>query len=252
MKNIIFSPGTFHLGNKVSRNILVSTDQGIMIVNRFDFDTNGLAGHSKWLMDHGNSDTVEINYCVQSIRHVVDPVIFDVGANIGTFSIWFSKIFQSGRIYSFEPQKQIFYQLCGNISLNNLYNIDAYNIGLGSKNDYITIKEPDYFSNHDYGVFSLIEEKITTTQRDVTVEIITLDNFVKINHIKKLDLLKIDAEGMDLDVLKGATQSIENFFPVIFIEHCDNRTSNLENLKNFLKQYDYYFDVLGNNLLCQK
>lgn len=251
MINQIFNTKYFNVGNKSSRNVLVNTDQGMMIVNRFDFDTQEI-GHSRWLLDHGNCNTLEVNDCYQAIKNIVDPIIFDVGANIGTISIWLSKFFPLGHVYSFEPQRQIFYQLAGNIALNNLYNIDVFNYALGSKEEMITVNEPNYFSNYDFGTFSLIEEKIPSTNKKLTVPCITLDNFVKNYKIPKVDLLKIDAEGMDLEVLKGSVDIIENFSPVIYVEHFDNRVSQLDDIQNFLNFYNYSFDIRKNNLLCQK
>jgi hypothetical protein len=69
--------------------------------------------------------------------------------------------------------------------------------------------------------------------------------------VKKIDLLKIDVEGMDLDVLIGATKTIKKHFPVIFIEHSDNRKSIIEDIKKFLDQFEYGYETIGNNLLCR-
>jgi hypothetical protein len=63
--------------------------------------------------------------------------------------------------------------------------------------------------------------------------------------------LKIDVEGMDLDVLIGASKTIKKDFPVIFIEHSDNRKSIIEELKKFLDTFDYGYETIGNNLLCK-
>lgn len=251
MTDIIFNNYLHHIGNSVKRNILVNTDQGLMIVNRFDSNHENV-GHGQWLLDHGNCNTVEVNECYQSIKHLIDPVIFDVGCNIGTISIWLSKIFPKGTINSFEPQRQVFYQFCGNISINNLYNVNAFNLALGSEEKFISFKEPDYFNNNDFGTFSLIEEKIPTTDKQCNVFCTTLDKFVDNYGTTRLDLLKIDAEGMDLEILKGSIKVLETFSPVVYIEHCDNRTSILEDIKSFLKQFNYNFDVRKNNLLCQK
>jgi len=251
MNNLIFHTDIFNIGNKPNKNVLLNTDQGMMIVNRFDKNESNV-GHSQWLLDHGNCNTVEVNDCIQAIKHINEPIVFDVGANIGTISIWLSKILKNGHIYSFEPQKQIYYQLCGNIALNNLYNIDAYNLALGSTNDYLYVKEPNYFIDNDFGTFSLVEEKIEVNKKTLVVKMVTLDYFVKTYNISKIDLIKIDAEGMDLEVLKGATEVIEKYFPTIYIEHYDNQKSSLDAIKKFLSPFDYYFDLRKNNLLCQK
>lgn len=251
MKHQIFNTDFFNVGNKAARNVLVNTDQGMMIVNRFDYDKNEV-GHSTWLLDHGNCNTLEVNDCYQAIRHIHDPVIFDVGANIGTIAIWLSKIFKMGQIYCFEPQRQIFYQLAGNISINNLYNIDAFNYAVSDEQGFIMAKEPNYYSNHDFGTFSFVENKVETTDKNLIVPCITIDQFVENYRLEKVDLLKIDAEGMDVKVLAGARNTIERFGPVIYVEHFDNVTSSLDKIKELLIEYDYSFDLRKNNVLCLK
>jgi hypothetical protein len=54
-----------------------------------------------------------------------------------------------------------------------------------------------------------------------------------------------------LDVLIGASKTIKKDFPVIFIEHSDNRKSIIEELKKFLDTFDYGYETIGNNLLCK-
>lgn len=249
--NLIFNSNSFHIDNYPKRNVLVNTDQGTMIINRFDCNSERV-GHGQWLLDHGNCNTLEVNDIWQAIKHITEPIIFDVGANIGTIGLWLAKIFNLGKIYCFEPQRQVFYQLCGNISLNNLYNIEAFNVALSNNETYIKVKEPNYFENNDFGTFSLVQKVINTTNNDLIVPTNTIDNFVKIHQINNLNLLKIDAEGMDLLVLDGAKETIDMFAPVIYIEHYDNKVSRLEEITNFLSDFNYHFEKRNNNLLCLK
>ena len=67
--------------------------------------------------------------------------------------------------------------------------------------------------------------------------------------IPRVDLIKIDVEGMDLSVLEGARQMIERFHPCIFIEHFDYRVSILKELESFLDQYEYKYNIIENNLI---
>lgn len=241
----------FNIGDKIHRNVLLSCDHGLMIVNRFDCNHEQV-GHGQWLLDHGNTSTIEAYNCYQSIKEFSEPVIFDIGANIGTFTTWMAKSFPKGKIYSFEPQRQVFQMLSGNAAINNLYNVYTYNIGLGKENIKIEFEEPNYFEKNDYGTFSLVENVITqTTNNKIVVQINTLDWFVEYYNIPKIHLLKIDVEGMDLDVLMGATKTIKKHFPVIFIEHSDNRKSIIEDIKKFLNQFEYKYETIANNLLCK-
>ena len=78
----------------------------------------------------------------------------------------------------------------------------------------------------------------------------TLDDFATRYGVDRVSLLKIDAEGMDLDVLAGAARAIDQHRPVIFIEHCDARRSILDDIKKFLDDFDYQYTIHGNNVLC--
>lgn len=241
----------FTIGDKVYRNVLLSCDHGLMIVNRFDCNHEQV-GHGQWLLDHGNTSTIEASNCFESIRHIPDPVIFDVGANIGTFTTWMARAFPEGRVYAFEPQRSVFQMLSGNAAINNLYNVYTYNIGLGRENSKIEFEEPNYFHKNDFGTFSLIENIIKDkTNNTVVVPISTLDTFCSYHNVPKIDLLKIDVEGMDLDVLVGGVEVINNNHPAIFIEHSDNRRSILQDIQDFLHQFKYNFQVIGNNVLCK-
>lgn len=247
--NNLFSNDVFKIGDKVNRNVLLSCDHGLMIVNRFDRDQNQV-GHSQWLLDHGNVSTVETHHCYQKIKNIQSPIIFDVGANIGTFTTWMSKAFPNGKVFSFEPQRSVFQMLCGNVAINNLYNVYTYNCALGDTNSRMEAYEPNYFGNEDYGTFSLVDNVVKNiTDEKLIVEVKTIDWIMDFYSIPRVDLIKIDVEGMDLSVLKGARQMIEKFHPYIFIEHYDNRVSILEELDSFLNQYEYKYDIIQNNLI---
>ena len=240
----------FNIGDKVHRNVLLSCDHGLMIVNRFDCNQEQV-GHGQWLLDHGNTSTIEAYNCYNAIKDLSEPVVIDIGANIGTFTTWMAKAFPKGKIHSFEPQRAVFQMLSGNAAINNLYNVYTYNMGLGKENTMVEFEEPNYFEKNDFGTFSLVQDIITEkTNNKIVVQINTLDWFVECYKIPKVHLLKVDVEGMDLDVLIGGSKTIKKHLPIIFIEHCDNRKTILDDIKEFLNQYEYNYEIIGNNVLC--
>jgi len=241
----------FDISNRVRRNVLVSSDQGIMIVNRFDCNQQQV-GHGQWLLDHGSVSSVEASETYKCLMNVQSPVFFDVGANIGTYTTWIAKLFPHSKIYAFEAQRLVFQMLCGNLAINNFDNCYTYNMAIGSKNGFITVSEPNYYSNEDFGIFSLIEEKIKEKSGNIyNIPLITIDSFVESYNINQVDFIKIDVEGMDLDVLQGATITISKYNPSIFIEYSDNRTSILEKIVDYLGIDNYTFTIVGNNLLAK-
>lgn len=240
----------FSVEDKIRRNILVSTDHGIMIVNRFDYNST-MVGQGQWLLDHGSVATVEAWTCIQALQHRPSPVIIDVGANIGNFMTWMARYFPDGRVYAIEPQRPVFQIMTGNAAINNLYNVYTYNCAIGLSSGTMTFQEPDYFVPEDFGIFSLVQDKISSkTLGSHTVDLWSLDEFVTRFDVPQVDLIKIDAEGMDLEVLQGAVDTIKTYHPVIFVEHCDNQRSIRQDLEGFLRAWSYDFTVEGNNLLC--
>lgn len=239
----------FQINNKIARNILISCDHGLMCINRFDYDSNNV-GASKSLLDHGNNCTVEADACIKAIAHIKNPVIFDVGSNIGTFTSWMARYFTGGKVYCFEPQRLVYQILCANIAINNLYNVYAYNSAIGDINARIKILEPNYNIPNDFGTFSLVRNTIEDKASELIIDIHTIDNFVQINEIEKIDLLKIDTEGMDYSVLLGAKKVLELFRPIIFIEYFDNYENNKDKIESCLLENNYTCNYLGNNILA--
>lgn len=241
----------FNIMDKVRRNILVSSDHGSMIVNRFDCNHEQV-GHGQWLLDHGSASSIEANEAYNCLKSLENPTIFDIGANIGTYTTWLAKFFPKGKIYCFEAQRLVFQMLCGNISINNFDNCYTYNMAVGKNNGFISVAEPNYYSNEDFGIFSLIEDKIKDKSGNIyNIPLITIDTFVELYNVEKVDFIKIDVEGMDLDVLQGATNIIKKYKPIIFIEHSDNRKSIMQEIIDYLGIDNYNYTVIGNNLLIK-
>lgn len=155
------------------------------------------------------------------LKGVDSGTVLDIGANMGSFTLPLAKNLKSVKFVSFEPQKMVYYQLCGNIAINKLHNVEAINLGLGKEDKTINIRVPNYDIESNIGAFSLDDE--VRSQEDYVcktegefqeIKIKTLDSFL-FNNIK---LIKIDVEGMELDVLKGGVETLKrnNYPPVLF------------------------------------
>jgi len=144
-----------------------------------------------------------------------DWVIFDCGANIGYYSILFSKLSPKGKIYAFEPTDTI-EKLKNNLNFNKVENVEVFNYALS----YETINKTDKIY------------KIWGNDPEVkNFDFITIDDFVKKNNIQKVDLIKIDVDSYDFDVLKGAQNTLQNFNPFIVVEL--NHALSLRNTSNY-------------------
>lgn len=175
---------------------------------------------SNSLSSYGYWENNLIKYTQKYLKD--DSIILDIGANIGTWSIPLA--IENRKIYSFEPFDSSFYALCGNIFLNNKENhIYPRHCALTddvSKNT--TMMLPELVN---IGGCKLIE---TTTQKKNRYSLQTLDSF----HFDKIDLIKMDVEGHELNVLKGAINTINKCKPVIMFECWANDSTHWKNIPN--------------------
>jgi FkbM family methyltransferase len=163
---------------------------------------------SLWGMNIGLGGGVEdsgesyaLKWFAQNLHPSITPVILDIGANKGQFASMSLKIIGSkAKIYSFEPSQVTFNHLEQN--LNGYSNVKIYNFGLGQSNDQLTL----YSNESTSGCASLYQRNISgnVMQLMEKVEIKTLDSFCEQNSINYIHYLKLDVEGHELDVLKGA------------------------------------------------
>ncbi|PSB03810.1 FkbM family methyltransferase [Merismopedia glauca] len=128
--------------------------------------------------------------------------IFDIGANIGYYTIQFARVI-NGCVYSFEPMSYQFNTLTRNIALNQVNNITAIKSIVSDTNGVERI----YFSSmQNTGLSSVIEE--SPNYEDVSA--VSIDYFCQEQKIDTIDLIKIDVEGYELSVLKGMQQMLSN------------------------------------------
>lgn len=141
-------------------------------------------------------------------------VVADVGANVGAFTVPLAKrAGREGRVHAFEPQPMVFQNLCANLALNGLRNVYAYNAACGAEEGSIVFPDIDYGVETNFGGVSL--DRLPKVAQGQNVGIRTIDEL----DLPRLDLLKIDAEGMEVEVLKGATATIARTKPLLYLEN---------------------------------
>jgi FkbM family methyltransferase len=170
-------------------------------------------------------------------------LVIEVGANIGALTVPYAKHLKKidSRILCYEPQPEIFHLLNANIALNAIENASVRNIGLGSQSKTIFFTPPDYMQMGNFGGVELDLQGEGGSDA-VLLKISTLDDeMANVEH--SLGILKIDVEGMELDVLRGACKTIQKYRPIIYLEN--DRVERSPELCNFLieKKYELYWHM---------
>ena len=240
--------------------VLASTNHGSMLVNRFDYrlTQNGGYGVGYQILNTSAFDPDEINLAVQLLnsrrKNFADGVVaIDCGANIGVHTIeWAKAMYGWGEVISFEAQERIFYALAGNISLNNCFNARAVFAAVGAEEGSMLVPSPDYFLPSSFGSLELKKKDTTefigqqidySEEKCNQVKVVTIDQL----KLKRLDFVKIDIEGMEIEALNGAKKSIEQFKPQLLIEKIK---SNESEIRAFVEKFDYQIFPLGINILA--
>lgn len=212
--------------------ILVSTDHGSMIVNRNDYrlvGENQAYGVGFQLLNNSNFDPDEVGVALKILharRELFGDgvVAIDAGANLGVHTIeWARAMTGWGRVKAVEAQERIFYALAGNVAINNCLNASAIHAALGAEESTLDIPVPNYLKPGSFGSLELKRRERTefigqdidySPENCLTVRLLPLD----ILEQGRVDFIKIDVEGMELEVLEGARQIIERCRPAMMIE----------------------------------
>ncbi len=169
-------------------------------------------------------------------------IFLDVGANIGFISCLASKfVGEKSKVYVVEPHPEIFKTLEYNLKLNNIKNVSTHNIALGSKRQRALL-----FDNLEVsrGSASLIKSRGATKKNSNIVKVFTIDFLIKNKKIKPPKLIKIDVEGYELEVLKGARSILKGPNPpILCLEFTKNRpvsTNGSYKLYKYIKSFNKY------------
>lgn len=176
----------------------------------------------------------------------------DVGANIGYFTLLASRwVGPSGTVVAFEPVSTTHERLRRNLALNPTANVLAVRAGASSAPGTAAIALED-----DAGHSHLLAGE-TSVGRQETITLTTVDAFVTSMGLKRVDVIKIDTEGADFEVLRGAEATLRRFRPVVLmeVELLARFGATVEDVTLFLDGIGYDGEVLAHrsatDLLCR-
>jgi FkbM family methyltransferase len=221
---------------------------GQMLVNRHDLNQTNALFKAGMAFDH--PDIVMVAQVLQKLG--TDLTMLDIGANFGTYSIALCRqVGANGKIHAFEPQRLIYNLLVGSVAINSITNVYCYNVALGDREGRIEIPQFDYNQPLNFGSIEFTAEQgepLTQPRghdpaKAEFVPLSTVDRF----EFPQVHFMKIDTEGMELSVLKGAEQTIRRCRPVLFVEHMKN---DHDTLLAAISQLDYIVYEGHINFLC--
>lgn len=190
------------------------------------------------LVDHCIYFSTEQNAIDRFIHHLKpNDTVFDIGANIGYTTLLFSKKCNDGYIYSIEPSKELFKTVEDHLKLNEVTNVKVLNIGLGEKEKKVQLYK---VSENNSGMNRVLEEENVPFNSE-SILIKTLDDVVKEQGLSKVNAIKIDVEGYEYNILKGAYNTLKESHPTLLIEIDDVNLK--EQYSSPLEIFKFLFDL---------
>ena len=149
--------------------------------------------------------------------------ILDVGANIGLFTIRYARTFPKARVYAFEPNPGVYKRLLRNLEANGLTNVVAINAAAG---DIVGIRP--FFVERVTVKGSMIQNGDRGAEPAFYTEVINLDAFCRAHSIGSIGLFKIDVEGAEMEVLRGAQDALQVTKAAMIECHSDELAASVE------------------------
>ncbi len=203
-------------------------------------------GQYWWLVNIGASPEDEF---IETVCKLLDEhergIAFDVGANFGCWTLPLVK--HAEFVWAFEPQKCCADLITRSLTASGIHNARVVNAAVGASLGIVAVPQLDIDADANFGGISLIGENDQQTNAPKSpVQMAALDDY---DYAGRVSFIKIDVEGGELDVLKGARRIIARDRPIMMME-MDHKDTDLAALEEFLIDADYAFDRCGPNYLC--
>jgi len=185
---ILFARTVFHKLNK--------------LIFRCSLSGLGILNYESW------AASGEVRFLKSFLKNRVDGIVIDVGANVGNYSKQVIDINKSITVYAFEPHPKTFAKLSAIIGKN----FHPVNAAISNEEEVLTLYDYELKdgSAHASLYKGVIENIHNSNAVEHKVRVCCLTEFAKSKNIQKIDLLKIDTEGNELNVLKGVTEFIQS------------------------------------------
>ena len=217
---------------------------------------------SRALFIEGEWEPLLLGLAKEVVRDIPSTIVLDVGCNIGAFSVPMGDyLANTGIIHAFDAQRTVFYQTCGACALNGLDNVYLHNLAVGDHNGSIDVPLLDLSATKSVGGLSLNPEYNRQRAHDFvfrtaveSVPIITLDTFLSPAQCEQVSLIKVDVEGFELEVFRGADKLLRTYYPTLLFEAWEGLAwygKKREELLQHARALGYLLTTVGELILAQ-
>jgi len=250
LHKVLFEYASFLSGTDI-RHIEISDDSVIM--------TSRAAG-IKLVCDKDDKRIIPIEilnfdfYEKENIEMVLDLIqdgmnVFDIGANIGWYSLNVAKARMDVKLFAFEPIPKTFQYLQKNLALNNARNVQVFNFGFSNEEKDVTF----FYTPEGSGNTSLANLSGSPAVEKIHSKVKKMDQFTA-EHQVRVDFIKCDVEGAELFVYLGGIDTLKRDKPIIFTEMLRKWSAKFNYHPNeiieLIKKHDYRcFVVKGRSLM---
>ncbi|NEO36987.1 MAG: FkbM family methyltransferase [Moorea sp. SIOASIH] len=172
-----------------------------------------------------------------------DHIFYDIGANIGFFTIIAAKLVgSSGQVYAFEPVPNNADIILRNVELNSFSNVTVFPQAVSDSTGTGEL----LLAHHSGGATLATAGTPPDLRGEMTVDLVSIDDLVSQKTLKPPTVVKIDVEGAEINVLRGMIQTIKEFQPILIYEVDDGNQESFK-LKN--KTIEMFIDSLGYKIM---
>ncbi len=166
-----------------------------------------------------------------------NPVVLDIGANVGFFTLYILSRLQGARVICYEPLAANFRQLERNLQINSGYHVTCFQKAVAGRSGDLNLH---YDSRNEYTTTASIHRDKKGNTETITVAAVSLPDVFEENGLKRCDLLKMDCEGAEYEILYNCPREIMDRIGNIVLEvHDVPGRNNINSLKGYLTEMGF-------------